>query len=88
MEFLDYLNSMEEMALAKSQLAKRRRQKKKKLFNVGHDDELSASCFLGLVVTCRTALELVEYLCTQLGYNYLLTRRINQDALEVSTAAL
>lgn len=37
-----------------------------------------------LFVSLKGALELSEYLCGEVGYSYLMTRRINQDALEVS----
>ena len=56
----------------------------KKKFSVGDEDELSASCFLGLTVTIKTALELVGYLTEKLNFSYLMTRRINQDGLEVN----
>jgi len=51
---------------------------------VGGKNEISGSTFLGLWVTVRTALGLIDYLSETLNYSYLLTRRINQDALEVS----
>ncbi|KAE8738110.1 hypothetical protein FOCC_FOCC016420 [Frankliniella occidentalis] len=70
---------MEEIARSREVLAGRL---SRKAFSVGESDELSASCFLGLVVTIKTALELVNYLSESLNYSYLMTRRINQDALE------
>ncbi|KAE9522727.1 hypothetical protein AGLY_016874 [Aphis glycines] len=36
----------------------------------------------GLLISLKGALELAEYLCYKVGYSYLMTRRINQDALE------
>ncbi|CAH1708738.1 unnamed protein product [Aphis gossypii] len=44
--------------------------------------KLTTSTALGLKVTIRTALELIKYLSEKVGYKYLMTRRINQDALE------
>jgi len=38
----------------------------------------------GLLVSLKGALELSEYLCNKVGYSYLMTRRINQDNIEVS----
>ncbi|KAK3916461.1 Transposable element P transposase [Frankliniella fusca] len=38
---------------------------------------------LGLMVTLKGALELVKYLTEDVGYRYLMTRKLNQDALEV-----
>ncbi|KAK3931213.1 DNA transposase [Frankliniella fusca] len=78
-EFLDYLYQMEEIARSREVLSERL---SRKAFSVGENDELSASCFLGLLVTIKTALQLVEYLTDSLDYSYLMTRRINQDALE------
>lgn len=37
----------------------------------------------GLIVTLKGTIDLVEYLSTEVGYEYLMTRRLNQDALEV-----
>jgi len=54
---------------------------------VGAQDELTSSTFLGLWVTVKTALDLVKYLAEKCSNHYLLTRRINQDALEISFAA-
>jgi len=54
---------------------------------VGGKDELTSSTFLGLWVTVQTALDLVKFLSEKSSYHYLLTRRINLDALEVSFAA-
>ncbi|KAK3931076.1 DNA transposase [Frankliniella fusca] len=78
-EFLDYLYQMEEIARSREVLSERLSGK---AFSVGENDELSASCFLGLLMTVKTALQLVEYLTDSLDYSYLMTRRINQDALE------
>ncbi|KAK3931425.1 Transposable element P transposase [Frankliniella fusca] len=49
---------------------------------VGATDELTTDAFLGLYVTIRATLELVQYLCNEVGYKFLMTRRLNQDALE------
>lgn len=38
----------------------------------------------GLIVTIKSTLELVNYLSEFVGYKYLMTKRINQDKLEVS----
>jgi len=45
--------------------------------------KLITSSTLGLKVTKHTALELIQYLYKKVGYKYLMTRRINQDVLEV-----
>jgi len=44
---------------------------------------LTIQTYKGLVVTLKGTLELVRYLCDKVDYKYLMTRRINQDALEV-----
>ncbi|KAL5239218.1 hypothetical protein ACI65C_006628 [Semiaphis heraclei] len=44
--------------------------------------KLTTSTALGLKVTIRTALELMQYLSEEVGYHYLMTRRINQNSLE------
>ena len=49
-----------------------------------HNHEITTSTFTGLYVTVSTALSLVDYLHVNFNYQYLLTRRLNQDALEVS----
>lgn len=51
--------------------------------SVGHTDEITSSTYLGLLVTVKTALDLIDYLHDNLNYQYLMTRRLNQDALEV-----
>lgn len=51
--------------------------------HVGGAREFSASTFLGLWVTIRSALGLLNYLSSKLGLRYFMTRRMNQDALEV-----
>lgn len=71
---------MEDLAQVKAILQGRSSRKQ---FLVGDNEELSASCFLGLMVTIHTALGLVKYVSEDLQYSYLMTRRINQDALEV-----
>lgn len=47
--------------------------------------KLTAQAEVGLYVSLQGALQLVEYLSRDVGYKYLMTRRINQDALEVSS---
>lgn len=47
--------------------------------------KFTASTTIGLRVTINTALELVEYLSEKIGFKYFLTRRMNQDTLEVIT---
>ncbi|KAJ1531355.1 hypothetical protein ONE63_000039 [Megalurothrips usitatus] len=49
---------------------------------VTREKRLTASAAYGLRITINTALELSMYLITNLGYEYLMTRRINQDKLE------
>lgn len=44
----------------------------------------SESTDTGLLVTLKATLELVEFLTSKCGYKYLMTRRLNQDALEVT----
>jgi hypothetical protein len=44
---------------------------------------LTASAAFGLRVSLQGALELSEYLVMNHGFEYLMTRRLNQDALEV-----
>jgi hypothetical protein len=45
---------------------------------------LTDSTDLGLVVTLRAVLEISEYLIDNIGYQYVLTARFNQDAIEVN----
>lgn len=45
---------------------------------------ISASTFNGLRITLKATLEILEYVITELHYDFLLTARLNQDALEVS----
>lgn len=54
---------------------------------VKRDKRLTASAAYGLRVTLTTALELSTYLINECGYEYLMTRRLNQDALEVGFIA-
>lgn len=56
---------------------------KKKKFCVGAADEMTASTYFGLYVTVKNTLELIQYLSEKLNYKYLMTRKLNQDALEV-----
>ena len=44
---------------------------------------LSQSTYVGLDVTLRTTLEVMTFLTEKRGYKYLMTARLNQDALEV-----
>ncbi|KAE8749969.1 hypothetical protein FOCC_FOCC003440 [Frankliniella occidentalis] len=46
------------------------------------DLRLAWQTHLGLMVTLKGALELVKYLVKYVGYKYLMTRKLNQDALE------
>ena len=59
-----------------------------KVYTGGAPFELTTSTFFGLLVTVRTALGLIKYLSSSLQYKYLLTRRLNQDALEVGTITI
>ncbi|KAK3932240.1 Retinol dehydrogenase 11, partial [Frankliniella fusca] len=43
---------------------------------------LSSQTAFGLRVTLSGALELTDYLTSQVGYSYFMTKRMNQDALE------
>lgn len=52
--------------------------------NTGTKQKLTASTLLGFRVTIKTTLELVSYLSKDVGFKFLLTRRINQDTLEVN----
>jgi len=47
------------------------------------NDFLTIQTYKGLVVTLKGTLELVKHICDEVGYKYFMTRRINQDALEV-----
>ncbi|XP_034242912.1 uncharacterized protein LOC117646214 [Thrips palmi] len=51
--------------------------------NLKRDQRLTASAAYGLRVSLTSALELSTYLHDNLGFEYLMTRRVNQDALEV-----
>lgn len=50
---------------------------------VGYPDEITTSAWLGLVVSVKNALSLITFLAKEHKYLYLMTRRLNQDALEV-----
>ncbi|KAE8739209.1 hypothetical protein FOCC_FOCC015300 [Frankliniella occidentalis] len=56
--------------------------KKWETSGVLRDKRLTASAAYGLRVTVKTALHLSLYLIQDHGYEYFMTRRINQDALE------
>ncbi|KAK3918957.1 Transposable element P transposase, partial [Frankliniella fusca] len=80
-EFLDYLKTMNDLAILKHDSVGTGKRKKANKPHVSFPDEISTS-YLGLVVTVNTALSLVKYLSQECGYKYLMTRRINQDSLE------
>lgn len=63
----DFLNYLDQLDTMKTNASKK----------------LTASTTIGLRVTIKSALELVEYLCKNVGFKYFLTRRMNQDTLEV-----
>lgn len=42
----------------------------------------------GLMVSMKSTLELIKYLNEKVGYKYLITRRTNQDALEVNISSI
>lgn len=44
---------------------------------------MSNNTFIGLQVTLQATIELVNFLLETQGYGYLMTARLNQDALEV-----
>lgn len=44
---------------------------------------ISESTDLGLLVTLRSTLELAQYLLDRIKYEYVMTARFNQDAIEV-----
>ncbi|KAK3926389.1 Transposable element P transposase [Frankliniella fusca] len=95
-DFLVYLESMHEISKTKhpygpkskkvvpqGTVVKQRKTKTsgQRIF-VGAEDEITSDAFLGLYVTIRATLELVKYLCNEIGFQFLMTRRLNQDALE------
>lgn len=43
----------------------------------------SRETLLGLIITVSSTLEIVKYLVEELGYEYVLTSKLNQDCLEV-----
>ena len=47
-------------------------------------EKLAHQTQYGFYVTCHSALQLADYLIDKLGFEYVMTRRMNQDALEVS----
>ncbi|KAE8748887.1 hypothetical protein FOCC_FOCC004481 [Frankliniella occidentalis] len=81
-DFLDYLKTMNDLAMLKHDSVGTGKRKKKNKPHVSFPDEITTSSYLGLVVTVNTALSLVKYLTQECGYKYLMTRRINQDSLE------
>ncbi|KAK3915282.1 Transposable element P transposase [Frankliniella fusca] len=95
-DFLDYLSNMHEISKVKhpygprskkvvpqGSVVKQRKTKtsEERIF-VGASDEFTTDAFLGLTVTVRATLELVKYLTEEVGFKFLMTRRLNQDALE------
>lgn len=44
---------------------------------------LSDNTFTGFMVTLTSVIEVMQFLCTNCNYLYLMTSRLNQDALEV-----
>lgn len=45
---------------------------------------MSDSTYLGYQVTLTTAIEVMDFLSKKCNYEFLMTARINQDALEAS----
>ncbi|XP_074096837.1 uncharacterized protein LOC141526015 isoform X2 [Cotesia typhae] len=87
-DFDKYLRDWEEKV--NEEKAKKKLQKKKK--NSDADDyntdeefnfPITASTLSGFKVTLGTTLELSEFLHNKCNYSYLMTSRLNQDALEV-----
>lgn len=44
---------------------------------------VTKSTLTGLLISLKSTLELLDYLCGKCGYKYLMTARLNQDQLEV-----
>ncbi|KAK3909572.1 Transposable element P transposase [Frankliniella fusca] len=82
LDFLDYLKTMNDIAILKHESVGTGKRKKKNKPHVSFEDELTTASYLGLVVTVNTAISLVKYLSQDCGFKYLMTRRINQDSLE------
>ncbi|KAK3919203.1 LOW QUALITY PROTEIN: Transposable element P transposase [Frankliniella fusca] len=84
LDFLDYLKTMNDIAILKHESVGTGKRKQKRT-NLTFEDEFTTASYLGLVVTINTAISLVKYLSRECGFNkYLMTRRMNQDSLEVS----
>lgn len=79
---MEYLKLIDVMAATKKGFSVDTLASKMK-FCVGAADEITASTFFGLYVTVKNTLGLIQYLSEKIYYNYLMTRRLNQDALEV-----
>lgn len=47
-------------------------------------EKLAYQTQYGLYVTLNSALQVADYLLDKVGFSYVMTRRMNQDALEVS----
>lgn len=45
---------------------------------------LSDSTYYGIIVTLKTTLGIMNYLCNNHEYEYIMTSRLNQDSLEVN----
>ncbi len=46
---------------------------------------MSASTYQGFQVTLKTIIEVMIFLTEECGFDYLMTARVNQDMLEVTT---
>ena len=55
----------------------------KKATPKGASQRLTHQTHLGLIVSLKGTLQLVDFLTAECGFEYLMTRRINQDSLEV-----
>jgi len=44
---------------------------------------MSDNTFVGFMVTLKTAIEVENFFSQKCGYDFLMTARLNQDALEV-----
>ncbi|KAK3909961.1 Transposable element P transposase [Frankliniella fusca] len=85
LQFLSYLETINQMAKEKYDSVHRgRKPKPRKPWQpfVKYDDKMTTKVWLGLVVTIKNALSLVNYLAKDCHYLNLMTRRINQDSLE------
>jgi len=53
------------------------------LRNFESDSFASKETYEGLLVTLKTTMDVTEYLINDLGFEYVLTAKLNQDCLEV-----